>query len=191
MVSGMASSVGGGGFLGSAWTFNYHHYQRSMMKLLSNKNVVLARNVVKQTAHDAARMVATIAKDIVAAEASDGGRLAASIGFYEPGYLKRKGTGSTPSDAYWVETTRGNIYFVEYGTTVSYAVPIFLGFTVSEKRVVFLPEEGRFITVRPFSFQGIHALDRAQAEFDSDPNLLQEIFQGNMTQLELSWNSVR
>ncbi len=190
MVSGMASSVGGG-FLGSAWEFNYRDIQRDMRKLLSNKNIVLARNIAKQTAHDSARAVAKIAKDIVAAEASDGGRLAASIGFYEPGYLKRKGTGSSPSDAYWVETTRGNIFFVEYGTTVSYAVPIFLGFTVSEKRVVFLPEEGRFITVRPFSFEGIHALDRAQAEFNSDPLLLQEIFNSNMEQLEFSWNSVR
>lgn len=172
---------------GSRFLFDYRDYQRDMMRMLSNRNIRLARKIVKKTTSDATREVVKIAKDIVAREVSDSGRLAAGLGYYEPGYLRRKGSGSSPADAFWQETTKGNKYTVEWGTNISYAIPIFLGFTMAEKRVIYLPEEDRFITVHPFSFLGIHAMDRALAEFESNPERLRRIFNSNMVELILAW----
>ncbi len=172
---------------GAGFRFDYRDYQRDMAKLFGVKNIALMRKVVKKTTSDATREVVKIAKDIVADEVSDSGRLAAGLGYYEPGYLRRKSSGSTPSDAHWHEYTQGNKFIVEWGTNVPYAPGIFFGFTVAEERVIYLAAEDRFITIHPFSFLGIHAMDRAQAEFESNPEKLKRIFRNNMRVMSRAW----
>ena len=180
-------AVGAGPSL-ARWTFNYRDLQRDARRMFGPRMITLSRDVSKNTAYDYARATAKIAQNIVASELSDSGRLAASIGWYEPGYLKRPSSGSTPKDAFWVASTKGNVYFVEYGTNVPYAVPVFLGFTVSDERVIYIPSSGRFITVKPFTFGGINALDRAHVQFQADSKRRRQIFEDNFAVLKAEWD---
>lgn len=170
------------------YEFRYADVQRKLSKMLGFRNIQLSKNIARDVTKESARAISKIAKDIIAKEVSDSGRLAASVGYYQPGYLRRKGTGSTAADTLWIETARRFVYQVDYGTNVSYAVPIFLGFSQTDTRVVYLPLEDRFITVKPFTFAGIHALERADAEFNADPATLQRIFERNALELVKSWN---
>lgn len=160
------------------WTFDARDMQRQTMKYLRGFGVSRSRSreVTKSVVHDMAREAAKVSKRIVADEASDGGRLAAGIGYYEPGFLRRRGTGSNIRDPYWQEFTAGNIYRVEFGTNVPYATPIMLGFTMDSTRVVFSTRLNKFITVHPFSFLGVHAYERAAQEVAGDRGKIEEIF---------------
>ena len=170
------------------WTFNYRDLQRDARRMFGPRMIKLSREVSKNTAFDYTKATAKIAQDITSRELSDSGRLAASIGWYEPGYLKSKGTGSTPSDAFWIASTKGNVYFVEYGTNVPYAIPVFLGFTVTEERIIYIPSSGRFVTIQPFSFGGVNALDRAHTQFQSDSKRMRQIFEDNFSVLKAEWD---
>jgi len=167
--------------------FDMREFQRASMNLLSDKNIRRSRLVVKRTVHDLGIEAAKNAQRIVADEVSDSGRLAASIGIYNSGYLKQGGTGSSKRDAHFVEMTVGNKYVVEFGSNVPYATPIMLGFTMNERRVVFSTRLGQFITVHPFSFRGVHAYERGLDQMNSDHMLQQKIFEKNMKILQVGW----
>ncbi len=120
-----------------------------------------------------------IIRRIIADEATDSGRLAASIGIYDPSFLVQPDGDSSPADAYWHQSTRrGSQHFVEFGTNVPYAIFIELGFAVTNIRVVFIA--GRFVTIHPFSFQGIHAFERGMTEVETNELVLAGIFRRNM-----------
>lgn len=170
------------------YQFQMYEFQRKAMSLLGDQNLRKSRLAVKRTVRDIGYLEAQYAKDIVDDEVSDSGRLAASIGYYDQSYLKKSNTGSSPADAYFAEFTAGNRYVVEFGSNVEYATPIMLGFTMSERRVVFSTRMNKFITVKPFTFDGIFAYERAHNMVQSDYQRLIRIFKKNARELELSWN---
>lgn len=170
---------------------NFSKMQRDMRAVFSDRNATLLRAAGKQSAHDLGMAVAKEAKDIIDAEHSKSGRLAASIGYYDPSYLKDgRDSDSSEDDSFFLEETRGGVYFVQIGSTVEYAVPVLEGFSMDETRKVYLEEEDRFITVKPFTFGGIHALERAMTRKAHGANP-QRIFTKNLRAFERAWNKAR
>ena len=168
------------------YDLNFNQMQKKMRATFSEKKVTLLRAAAKQTAHELGMAVAKEAKDIIDAEHSKTGRLAASIGYYDPSYLKGD-SDSSEEDAFFQEETRGNVYFVVIGSTVSYATPVLEGFSMDETRIVYLPDEDRFITVHPFTFGGIHALERAQAKVMTTSKTTR-IMKKTFNAFERDWN---
>lgn len=173
----------GGGYI----EFDMVDFQRSAMKLLSGQNIRRSRQAVKNTVRDVGLEAARRSKEIVDNEVSDSGRLAASIGYWDQKYLKKPNTESSPTDAHWAEFTAGNRYVAEFGSNVPYALPILLGFTMNETRRVWSTRLGQFITVKPFSFGGVFAYERAIDSVNADSRFLQRTFKKNMKELELNW----
>lgn len=159
---------------------------RDMRAHFNDRKVELLREAGRETTREIGMQVAKAVKEIIADENTVSGRLAAGFGYYDPSYL-RGPSDSSPSDAYFAEESRGGVFFAEMGTFVEYAGAVFQGFTVEETRVVYLPAEDRFITVKPFTFAGIHAVERAMAQVATTGNY-NRTFRKALRHFEREWN---
>lgn len=167
------------------WELNFANQQRTLMRMFSEAGVTRARKLTMDIGDAYAREYARRVKDVYASETDGTGRLAASFGYYEPGYLHahyrrilgRSEEPSRPSDAIFYQETRGNVYTWVVGTTVPYASAIEMGFVrAGDGRQVFIPKFGRWVTLNnEFTWGGIHATERVAAELESDSNILDEI----------------
>lgn len=165
---------------------NFNQMQKDMRNTFSERNFLLIRQAGKDAAYETGLVVAYRAKDIVA-EHSKTGRLAASLGPYDPDYLTGEDSESDESDSYFEQETRGNVYYIKIGSSVPYAEPVLSGFSMTERRVVYIPEEDRFITVQPFTYGGIHALEEAWAMTLGSPDIT-VISNKSFAKFEASWN---
>lgn len=179
------------------WQLNMREQQRDLAAMFSDLKPAKMRVAVKAITEQYATEYAHRVKKIIAAESSDTGRLAASYGPYEKQWLHRgykaslasigehmphgRYTGtewdkeSDESDSIFYPETHGNVYYYIVGSNVPYAVPVMLGFTSVAGNRVYVPRYGAWITVPQFTFAGIHADERAMAELDSDPGILDAI----------------
>jgi hypothetical protein len=177
---------------GFSYQISSSQFQRRVKKLLNAQSVSRAREVAKESSRDIAREINRQAKLIVSREVyQETGRLAAGLGYYDPAFLTGRPTSredvSTPDDAIFEESTRGGVYFYVIGTNVEYAAPILYGFAVTERRVVFATRLNRFITVEPFNFAGVHALERASERVDVRKQ--DAIFRKRLRKFEREWNT--
>lgn len=77
----------------------------------------------------------------------DTGRLRASIGHGPEGV--------------WNEHFSDSGYFIDIGTNVEYAPYMEFGFTMSQGHVAYIKAAGGFRYVHPFTFEGVHFMQRA------------------------------
>lgn len=141
------------------WSFTT---QASVKRAIADMAVETAEKGAEKTA------------DIINDETDGTGRAASSIGHFDVSRLKMPTLDAGPQDAFWSTGWEKDDYVVVYGSHVPYLPYIDLGFTVATQRVVFI--EGRFVTVHPFSFMGIHAFDRAIIEIQGNRSFMQSIF---------------
>ncbi len=152
---------------------NYDNFNKSFRKwAVSTTSGV--RRAVADMAGDAAERGADLTAEIINEETDGTGRAAASIGKFNPDRLKKPNFEAGPEDAFWSEKWIKDEYEIVYGSHVPYLPYIDLGFSVETQRVIFI--EGRFVTIKPFSFEGIHAFDRAIIQVQGSRAFMQAIF---------------
>ena len=162
---------------------DYDAFNKSFRTWLTSTRVGV-KKAISDTAVDIAERAADLTATIFNDETDGTGRSAASIGKYNPDRLKGASADSGPQDAFWSEKWVKDEYRVEYGSHVPYVPYIDLGFSVETQRTIFI--EGRFVTIKPFSFQGIHAFDRAITQVEGSRSFMQAIFLKNFKKVGFS-----
>lgn len=95
----------------------------------------------------------------------DTGRLRASIGH-------------GPEGIWDEEFLKGKSYIVEVGTNVEYAPYMEFGFTMSSGHVAYIKAVGGFRYVHPFTFEGLHYMQKAA---DKTENIIGAILERHIT----------
>ena len=162
---------------------DYDNFNKSFTKW-SVTTLSGVRRAIADMTVEAAELGASITADIINDETNGTGRAAASIGRYDSGRLKHPSSESGPQDAFWSTRWIKDEFEVVYGSHVPYLPYIDLGFDVETQRVIFL--QGRFVTVGPFSFQGIHAFDRAIVQVQGDRAFMQRLFSKHFARIGFS-----
>lgn len=140
---------------------------------MTQRIIVAALPTAELIADDIAdAMIGRIA-DIFNEETNGTGRLAAGFGKYDPARLKDGNPESSEKDAHYAASRVGNVIIREFGSNVVYANAINSGFTVPQTRHVKIGD--KWVTVHPFSFRGVKAVERGMHEVGSNPILIKQI----------------
>lgn len=169
------------------YDFNYTPFTQKVEQLYASLGPRQIRNIVRDVATEATEWEMDVARRILSEETNGTGRLSASMGKFDDGWLKERDPDAGPADAYWEEYFDGDEYYIVAGSNLDYAAAINYGFQQDDTRKVFLQREGRWVTVKPFSYGGLHYLERAADEVAADKSKVDQIVAKNLQKRVIGW----
>lgn len=169
------------------YDFNYTTLSQKIAELYTSMGSRSMMHLVRDVATEATEYEMNIARGILDSETRQSGRLAASLGKYDREWLREPNPESGPSDAYWEEYFADDEVYIIAGSRVEYAAAINYGFEQTDTRKVYLQRESRWVTVKPFTYGGLHFMERAADQVASDKEKIDNIVIRNLRKRVVGW----